>query len=230
MPNPIIEALPTNIEKSEPAVSEYSSRSDHVPREEGRFGLQFRNGNGYLLPRNTLIGRSNINAANTTKSCSRALHPTPTHRPAPLGPTPFSPFPKPMVGLFCNPIVRHHQVQSPGPAMFNGMPLMPPSIPRSPAIPTDPQLHASIVKQIEYYFSKENLVKDTFLREKMDGQGWVPIRVIANFNRVKLLTNNIRLILRVLRTNSTVVEVQGNRVPMGATYQLANEVCHGFFT
>ncbi|KAK2659723.1 hypothetical protein Ddye_006256 [Dipteronia dyeriana] len=71
------------------------------------------------------------------------------------------------------------------------------------------QLHFLTVKQIDYYFSKENLVKDTYLRQKMDHQGWVPIKLIAGFNKVKLLTGgNIGLILDALRS-SVVVEVQG---------------------
>lgn len=32
--------------------------------------------------------------------------------------------------------------------------------------------------------SDENLIKDTFLRGKMDEQGWVPISLIATFKRV----------------------------------------------
>ncbi|KAK2659545.1 hypothetical protein Ddye_006078 [Dipteronia dyeriana] len=71
------------------------------------------------------------------------------------------------------------------------------------------QLQCLIVKQIDYYFSKENLVKDTYLRQKMDHQGWVPIKLIAGFNKVKLLTGgNIGIISDALRS-SLVVEVQG---------------------
>lgn len=36
------------------------------------------------------------------------------------------------------------------------------------------------------YCSNENLVKDTYLRSNMDEQGWVPISLIAGFNRVSL--------------------------------------------
>ena len=31
--------------------------------------------------------------------------------------------------------------------------------------------------QIEYYFSVDNLVKDVFLRSKMDDHGWIAISV-----------------------------------------------------
>lgn len=42
-------------------------------------------------------------------------------------------------------------------------------------------------QQLEYYFSVENLCKDMFLRSQMDPEGWVPLSVIANFNRVKMM-------------------------------------------
>ncbi|XVF62223.1 hypothetical protein PTKIN_Ptkin08bG0200100 [Pterospermum kingtungense] len=50
--------------------------------------------------------------------------------------------------------------------------------------PQDHQLHARIVNQIDYYFSNENLIKDTYLRQNMDEQGWVPIKLIAGFKKV----------------------------------------------
>ncbi|XP_019423396.1 PREDICTED: la-related protein 1C-like isoform X2 [Lupinus angustifolius] len=75
----------------------------------------------------------------------------------------------------------------------------------------DPQLHAKVVNQIDYYFSNENLVKDTFLRQSMDSQGWVPIKLIAGFNKVMQLTDNIQLILDAVWTSS-VVELQGDKI------------------
>ncbi|CAM6119368.1 unnamed protein product [Calypogeia fissa] len=73
-------------------------------------------------------------------------------------------------------------------------------------------LRALVVKQIEYYFSIENLCRDIFLRSKMDEQGFIPVSVIANFNRVKMLTGETVFILDALRTNSTLVEVQGDKL------------------
>lgn len=51
----------------------------------------------------------------------------------------------------------------------------------------DPLLHGKIVNQIDYYFSNENLVKDTYLRQNMDEQGWVPVSLIAGFKKVSIL-------------------------------------------
>ncbi|KAH7298583.1 hypothetical protein KP509_25G050300 [Ceratopteris richardii] len=68
-----------------------------------------------------------------------------------------------------------------------------------------------VIKQIEYYFSVENLCRDIYLRSKMDEWGFVPVSVIANFNRVKMITQNPYFIVEALRL-SNVVEVQGDKV------------------
>ncbi|GAB4848439.1 hypothetical protein Ancab_003135 [Ancistrocladus abbreviatus] len=89
-----------------------------------------------------------------------------------------------------------------------------PFLPQPPPVyfqPPDPQLHVKIVNQIDYYFSEENLIRDTYLRQNMDEQGWVPIALIAGFKKVSQLTDNIQFILDALRA-STVVEVQGEKI------------------
>ncbi|KAK1416452.1 hypothetical protein QVD17_32243 [Tagetes erecta] len=72
-------------------------------------------------------------------------------------------------------------------------------------------LHDDIRKQIEYYFSDDNLAKDNYLRSHMDEEGWVPIKLIADFRRVQAMTNDIQVLLNSLRDSSTV-EAQGDRV------------------
>ncbi|KAL2503939.1 La-related protein 1C [Abeliophyllum distichum] len=96
------------------------------------------------------------------------------------------------------------------PESFRPMPIVPPPPPMLFAAANDP-LPNMIVKQIDYYFSEENLVKDNFLRSNMDDQGWVPITLIASFPRVQQLTYDVSLILDSLR-NSTIVEVQGDKL------------------
>ncbi|PSS31230.1 La-related protein like [Actinidia chinensis var. chinensis] len=71
----------------------------------------------------------------------------------------------------------------------------------------DDTLPNSLVNQIEYYFSDANLIKDEFLRSKMDHEGWVPIDLIAGFPRVQGLTKNIELILNSVRASS-IVEIK----------------------
>ncbi|CAG8545893.1 9806_t:CDS:10 [Ambispora gerdemannii] len=67
-----------------------------------------------------------------------------------------------------------------------------------------------ILQQVEYYFSIENLCKDLFLRSNMDVYGFVDISLLANFNRVKLLTLDENLVREAL-LHSYVVEVSGDK-------------------
>ncbi|KAI0967091.1 hypothetical protein F4678DRAFT_259013 [Xylaria arbuscula] len=61
--------------------------------------------------------------------------------------------------------------------------------------------------QVEYYFSVENFVKDWFLRQNMDSQGFVPVSVIAGFNRMKELVFNDLNILRQACSDSSLLEL-----------------------
>ncbi|CEP18651.1 hypothetical protein [Parasitella parasitica] len=59
----------------------------------------------------------------------------------------------------------------------------------------DPEtLKPYICQQIEYYFSVDNLCRDIFLRSQMDAEGYVPITLIAGFNRVRGLTTDMSLV------------------------------------
>lgn len=42
-------------------------------------------------------------------------------------------------------------------------------------------------EQVEFYFSKDNLCKDEFLRKQMNGNGWVELKTVANFKKMKNL-------------------------------------------
>jgi la-related protein 1 len=84
--------------------------------------------------------------------------------------------------------------------MFGGYATMYPGV--MSAIPfnaaLEPMALISMVSaQVEYYFSIENLCKDMYLRSHMDSQGWVPLSVIAGFNRIKTLTEDMSLIRHV---------------------------------
>ncbi|XP_050227895.1 la-related protein 1C-like [Mercurialis annua] len=136
-------------------------------------------------------------------------HPTP---PA----TTSAPFvPPPSMRSFSGPLgfsevaTPMYYLAGPHPDALRGVPFftVPPMYFHAP----DLQLHAKLMAQIEYYFSNENLIKDTFLRQKMDDQGWVPIKLIASFKKVSNLSDNMQLILDSVRS-SHVVEVQGDKV------------------
>ncbi|KAL1540685.1 la-related protein 1B-like isoform X1 [Salvia divinorum] len=139
-------------------------------------------------------------------------------RPFLRGPPPNTPFvPPPPVSVrpFVAPVV-YTEMQSPvfyvpGPHPDSLTPISMVPMPSMFFSMHDPHLPTKIVNQIDYYFSNENLVKDTFLRQNMDGEGWVSIKLIAGFKKVIQLTDNIQLILDVINS-SNAVEVQGDKV------------------
>ncbi|VDO89427.1 unnamed protein product [Heligmosomoides polygyrus] len=95
------------------------------------------------------------------------------------------------------------------------------AIPFAPIYPTQPPfvplndetLKDCVRKQIEYYFSADNLQKDFFLRRKMDAEGFLPITLIASFPRVRSLTQDLALICEGLRDSDKVeLSDDGNMV------------------
>lgn len=60
---------------------------------------------------------------------------------------------------------------------------------------------------------RENLANDTYLLSQMDNDQYVPIWTVANFNQVKKLTKDIKLITEVLRESPNVqVDEEGIKV------------------
>ncbi|KAI1313046.1 La ribonucleoprotein domain member 1B [Mortierella claussenii] len=76
----------------------------------------------------------------------------------------------------------------------------------------DPEaLKAFILQQMEYYFSVENLCKDVYMRNQMDSEGFVPLSLVANFNRVRHLTSDHDLIKETLQS-SQEIELKGDKI------------------
>lgn len=74
-------------------------------------------------------------------------------------------------------------------------------------------LRNNLRAQLEYYFSRENLVHDQYLQSQMDSDQYVPIATVANFNMVQKMTHDIDLIVEVLRTSKQVqVDEKGEKV------------------
>ncbi|KAK4368160.1 hypothetical protein RND71_011952 [Anisodus tanguticus] len=182
----------------------------------------YRRGNGGPRPRGGYGGRRDQDRGNQDWSPYRSFGSRDAHR-APMRPFYRGP-------LHASP----HFMPQPLPGRSFGAPMVYPDVPPPviyvPGLPTDPlrmpmiapmqplffhvpdtQLYSKIVSQIDYYFSNDNLIKDTFLRQNMDEQGWVPVNLIAGFKKVMQLTDNLQLILDVVRS-STVVEVQGEKI------------------
>uniref|UniRef100_A0A6U6BI08 HTH La-type RNA-binding domain-containing protein n=1 Tax=Guillardia theta TaxID=55529 RepID=A0A6U6BI08_GUITH len=73
------------------------------------------------------------------------------------------------------------------------------------------ELKEAIKKQVEYYFSRENLCQDTFLVSKMDAHYFVDLAVIADFQKVKHLTEDSALILESVKDSDKVVVDTGKQ-------------------
>ncbi|KAF5654675.1 la family [Fusarium heterosporum] len=73
----------------------------------------------------------------------------------------------------------------------------------------DALLTAAIKAQVDYYFSIENLCKDTYLRQRMDSQGFVPLHFVAAFKRLQDLTNDMNLLRAVCEDLTDVDYVIG---------------------
>ncbi|KAK9713201.1 hypothetical protein RND81_06G011200 [Saponaria officinalis] len=74
-----------------------------------------------------------------------------------------------------------------------------------------PDLYPKLLVQVNYYFSNDNLVKDTHLRSLMDENGWIHVDKIVQFPKVQFLTNDANHLLEAVRP-STIVEVQGDKI------------------
>ncbi|KAI3420681.1 HTH La-type RNA-binding domain-containing protein [Psidium guajava] len=125
-------------------------------------------------------------------------------------PPPYHPFPPQQAFPFGSPLAYPEMA----PHFFPTLPL---DIQAGGPFPVQPPpdvyspLHFEILRQIEYYFSKDNLIKDLHFRKEWNGQGWVHISIIAAFKKVSSMTRDINLILDAIRT-STMLEIQGEMV------------------
>ena len=65
--------------------------------------------------------------------------------------------------------------------------------------PADPERTATLRRQIEYYFSAQNLCHDMYLRSKMDAQGFVALSVLIHFNKIRVINPGVAEILEALK-------------------------------
>ncbi|CAI5758195.1 unnamed protein product [Candida verbasci] len=93
--------------------------------------------------------------------------------------------------------------------IYNPMPsllLSPQSEPENEFEPViSPSKKNLIKKQLEYYFSIENLCKDLYLRFKLMNKidGSIDLKMLINFNKIKRLTNNgqnFKILIEVIKT------------------------------
>jgi len=72
----------------------------------------------------------------------------------------------------------------------------------------DDRLTEAIRHQVDYYFSVENLCRDVYLRNKMDGQGFVLLEEIIQFNRIRHLNAPLIAVLRAVESSSNLEVLQ----------------------
>ncbi|KAG8200242.1 hypothetical protein JTE90_021898 [Oedothorax gibbosus] len=76
-----------------------------------------------------------------------------------------------------------------------------------------PTLKTLLRRQLEYYFSSENLSTDEYLQSQMDADRFVAISTVAKFNQVRRLTDDYNLVVEVLRESAVVqVDEAGEKV------------------
>ncbi|KAG2436353.1 hypothetical protein HXX76_006660 [Chlamydomonas incerta] len=78
-----------------------------------------------------------------------------------------------------------------------------------------PELLSALVKQVEFYFSDANLPTDKKLLKQIrkDAEGYVPVKLFANFRKVRALSKDVAIITEALR-NAKLLQLSedGKRV------------------
>ncbi|KAK7116773.1 la-related protein 6-like [Littorina saxatilis] len=79
----------------------------------------------------------------------------------------------------------------------------------------DDELRDKIIKQVEFYFSDANILKDSFLLKhvRRNKMGYVSIKLITSFKKVKTLTKDYRVVAFSLRQSVELeVNEEGTKV------------------
>ncbi|KAI5643386.1 la domain-containing protein [Phthorimaea operculella] len=73
------------------------------------------------------------------------------------------------------------------------------------------QIYANILKQMEFYFSDANLMKDRFLADLVKADPYVPLEVFLKFNKVRAMTQDVNDIAKAMK-HSTLLELSEDRL------------------
>lgn len=73
-------------------------------------------------------------------------------------------------------------------------------------------LDKKIIRQIEYYLSDVNMVRDKFLKNEITkDDGWIPLSVLITFKRLQSLTTDFEMIIGALKkSQSGLIEIDEN--------------------
>ncbi|XP_008479960.1 la-related protein 6, partial [Diaphorina citri] len=84
-----------------------------------------------------------------------------------------------------------------------------------PFVKPDEDLTKRIIDQVEFYFSDENIVKDAFLLKhvKRNKEGFVSLKLISSFKRVKHLSKDWRVVAFALaKSEKLQINEQGTKI------------------
>lgn len=78
----------------------------------------------------------------------------------------------------------------------------------------DSELRERIIKQVEWYFSDENLLKDSFLMKHINRNqlGYVSLKLVASLRKVKTITKDWKLVQESLRHSELILNEEGTKV------------------
>jgi la-related protein 1 len=91
------------------------------------------------------------------------------------------------------------------PLNTGSIPYMPGAAPQPQPQPPAPspvdrqKLKVQVQAQLEYYFSQDNLIKDVYLRSRMNEEGWISVECIAGFRRVQQMTTDTGMIMDAIK-------------------------------
>mmetsp|Transcript_1619 Transcript_1619/g.2764 ORF Transcript_1619/g.2764 Transcript_1619/m.2764 type:complete len:411 (-) Transcript_1619:75-1307(-) len=82
-------------------------------------------------------------------------------------------------------------------------------------VQVDPVTGAAILKQVNFYFGDANFPKDNFLRGEANKnpEGWVNLSVIMTFNRMKQLSQDVKVIVESIK-ESDIVELSEDKTKL----------------
>lgn len=72
------------------------------------------------------------------------------------------------------------------------------------------QLYENLLKQMEFYFSDANLIKDRFLGELVKNDPYVPLETFLKFNRIRNVTQEVSDIAKAMK-HSTFLELSEDK-------------------
>ncbi|KAF8474778.1 hypothetical protein BDZ91DRAFT_789049 [Kalaharituber pfeilii] len=81
---------------------------------------------------------------------------------------------------------------------------------------------SQLTKQMEYYFSVDNLCKDIFLRKHMDSDGFVSLNLVAGFGIIRKITHNIEMLKDACQASPHIEVIstfEGYRVRKATGYE-----------